>query len=148
MEENKYELAKFVDDELELEVNVSPKEETIWLTQEEIGKLFDKARNTITEHINKVYKNKELDENLTCRKNRQVRFEGERKIVREIKYYNLDIIILVDYRVTSLKAQTFRKWANKVLRDYLIKGYVINIKEESVIHKYLKVKKGRKNGRK
>ena len=88
MEENKYELAKFVDDELVLEMNVSSKEVTRWLTQEEIGKLFDKARNTITEHINKVYKNKELDENLTCRKNRQVRFEGERKIVREIKYYN------------------------------------------------------------
>ena len=105
---------------------MSPKEETIWLTQEEIGKLFGKARNTITEHINKVYKNKELDENLTCRKNRQVRFEGERKIVREIKYYNLDLIILVGYRVNSLKAQTFRKRANKVLRDYLIKGYVIN----------------------
>ena len=58
--------------------------------------------------------------------NRQVRFEGERKIVREIKYYNLDLIILVGYRVNSLKAQTFRKWANNVLKDYLLKGYVIN----------------------
>ena len=123
---NKYELVKFVDDELELEVNVSPEEETIWMTQDEIGVLFEKARNTITEHINKIYKNKELDESSTCRKNRQVRFEGNRNVERLINYYNLDVVILIGYRVNSMKAQVFRKWANKVLKDYLLKGYVIN----------------------
>ena len=62
-------------------MNVSPKEETIWLTQEEIGKLFDKARNTITEHINKVYKNKELDENLTCRKTDRLDLKVKEKLL-------------------------------------------------------------------
>ena len=126
MSEEKYEIVKFVDGELELEVNVSPKEETIWLTQEEIGYLFGKARNTITEHINIIYKNNELDEHLTCRKIRRVKYEGVRKIEREIKMYNLDIIIYVGYRVNSSKAQIFRKWSNKVLKEYLLKGYVIN----------------------
>lgn len=122
----KYEVVKFIDEELELEVNVSPKEETIWITQQEISILLGKARNTITEHINKIYKNKELEFFSTCQKNRQVRYEENRIIEREIKIYNLDLIILLGYRVNSLKAQIFRKWANKVLRDYLIKGYVIN----------------------
>ena len=126
MSEEKYEIVKFIDGELELEVNVSPKEETIWLTQEEIGYLFGKARNTITEHINIIYKNNELDEQLTCRKIRRVKYEGVRKIEREIKMYNLDIIIYVGYRVNSSKAQIFRKWSNKVLKEYLLKGYVIN----------------------
>ena len=126
MSDEKYEIVKFVDVELELEVNVSPKEETIWLTQEEIGYLFGKARNTITEHINIIYKNNELDEQLTCRKIRRVKYEGVRKIEREIKMYNLDIIIYVGYRVNSSKAQIFKKWSNKVLKEYLLKGYVIN----------------------
>ena len=126
MSNEKYEIVKFVDGELELEVNVSPKEETIWLTQEEIGYLFGKARNTITEHINIIYKNNELDEQLTCRKIRRVKYEGVRKIEREMKMYNLDIIIYVGYRVNSSKAQIFRKWSNKVLKEYLLKGYVIN----------------------
>ena len=68
--DKQYEVVKFVNDDLELEVNVSPKEDTVWLTQEEISKLFGKARNTITEHIHSVYKNNELDELSTCRKNR------------------------------------------------------------------------------
>ena len=126
---NKYELVKFIDNELELEVNVSPEEETIWMTQDEIGVLFEKARNTVTEHINKIYKNKELDESSTCRKNRQVRFEGNRNVERLINYYNLDVIILVGYRVNSIKAQVFKKWDNKVLKDYLLntldKGVVV-----------------------
>jgi len=75
-QETKYELVKFNEDGLELEVTVSPKEETIWMTQGDIGKLFGKARNTITEHIKKIYDDNELDENLTCRKNRHVRYEG------------------------------------------------------------------------
>ena len=118
LKEIKYDIVKFVDEELELEVNVSPDEETIWLTQEEIAQLFSKARNTITEHINIIYKSNELVEELTCRKNRRVRYEGNRKIEREIKTYNLDLIILVGYRVNSKKAQIFRKWANKVLKEY------------------------------
>ena len=89
------------------------------LIEEEISILFDKARNTITKHINNIYKHNELDENSTCRKNRQVLYEGERKVERVIKLYNLDLIILVGYRVNSKKAQCFRRWANQVLKEYL-----------------------------
>ena len=126
MEENKYELVKFVDDELELEVNVNPKEETIWLSQQQMSLLFGVNENVITYHIKEIFKKNELNEDSTTRKIRVVRFEGNRSVSRNILFFNLDIIILVGYRVNSLKAQTFRKWANKVLRDYLIKCYVIN----------------------
>ena len=89
------------------------------MRQEEISILFDKARNTITEHINNIYKQNELDENSTCRKNRQVRYEGERKVEMVIKLCNLDLIILVGYRVNSKKAQCFRRWSNQVLKEDL-----------------------------
>ena len=109
-DEVKYEIVKFKDNEFELEVNVSPKEETIWMTENEIAELFNKARNTINEHIKKIYSNNELEESSTCRKNRQVLVEGKRRIEREIKLYNLDLIILIGYRVNSKKAQMFPKW--------------------------------------
>ena len=89
------------------------------MRQEEISILYDKARNTITEHINNTYKHNELDENSTCRKNRQVRYEGERRDEMVNKLYNLDLIILVGYRVNSKKAQCFRCWANQVLKEDL-----------------------------
>ena len=123
---NNYELVKFVDEELELDVNFSPKEETIWMTQEELSILYLTSISTINYHIKNIYNSHELDENSTFRKIRKVQVEGNRTIERTIKYYNLDVIILIGYRVNSIKAQVFRKWANKVLRDYLLKGYVIN----------------------
>ena len=126
MEENKYELAKFVDDKLELEVNVNPKEETIWLSQQQMSQLFAVNENVITYHIKEIFRKNELNEDSTTRKIRVVRLEGNRRVSRNILFFNLDIIILVGYRVNSLKAQTFRKWANNVLKDYLLKGYVIN----------------------
>ena len=123
---NKYDIVKFIDGEFELEVSVSPKEETIWLTQDEIGILFEKARNTITEHINNIYNEKELEMNLTCRKKRRVQYEGKKVVQRQVKIYNLDLIILIGYRVNSKRAILFRQWANKILKEYLLKGYVIN----------------------
>ena len=121
----KYELVKFVDEELELEVNVSPKEETIWLTQEQIVLLFNSTKQNINLHINNILKEEELTLS-TVKENLTVRIEGNRKVKRKIKYYNLDMIISVGYRVNSKKGIEFRKWANKVLKEYLIKGYVIN----------------------
>ena len=121
----KYELVKFVDEELELEVNVSPKEETIWLTQEQIVLLFNSTKQNINLHINNILKKEELTLS-TVKENLTVRIEGNRKVKRKIKYYNLDMIISVGYRVNSKKGIEFRKWANKVLKEYLIKGYVIN----------------------
>ena len=123
MEDNKYELVKFVDDELELDVNFSPKEETIWLTQEQIAKLFAKAKSTINEHIKNILKN-ELEEKEVCRKFGKT--ELSYVTTKPIIMYNLDLILAVGYRVNSKRGVIFRKWANKVLKDYLLKGYVIN----------------------
>ena len=126
MNDKKYEIVKFVDEELELEVNVSPKEETIWMTLDQIALLFDRDKSVISRHIKKIYLNEEMDYLSTVAKNATVQIEGNRKITREIIYYNLDIIICVGYRVNSKKGSLFRRWANKILKNYLIKGYVID----------------------
>ena len=126
MNDKKYEIVKFVDGELELEINVSPKEETIWMTLDQIALLFDRDKSVISRHIKKIYLNEEMDYLSTVAKNATVQIEGNRKITREIIYYNLDIIICVGYRVNSKKGSLFRRWANKILKEYLIKGYVID----------------------
>lgn len=112
-----------------LAIDVKLQEETVWLTPIQMAKLFDKARPTILEHIKNVYDENELDKESTCRKFRQVQIEGSRKITRQIDYYNLDVIISVGYRVKSKRGTQFRIWANKVLKDYLIKGYALNEKK-------------------
>ena len=90
-EERKYEIVKFIDDELELEVNVSPKEDTVWLTQDQLVELFDSTKQNISLHINNILKDGELD-NSTVKENLTVRFEGKRKINRKIKIYNFKFI--------------------------------------------------------
>ena len=122
-QETKYELVKFNEEGLELEVKVSPKEETIWLSQSEISVLFNKDRKTITRHIQNILKELELDVNQVCSKKEHTANDGKTYLVN---IYNLDMIIAIGYRVKSTRAISFRKWANKVLKDYLIKGYVIN----------------------
>ena len=123
------EIVKFNNGDFELDVSVSPSEDTVWLTKEQIALLFGRDRTVITKHIQNVYKEKELDENSTCAKNAQVQIEGGREVIREKEFYNLDIIISVGYRVHSKNGVIFRKWANRVLKDYLIKGYVVNPKK-------------------
>lgn len=123
---NYYKLIKFKDNEFELDVNVSPEEDTVWLTKDEIALLFERDRTVISKHINNIYKEEELDEQSTCAKNAQVQLEGKRKIVRTHKFYNLDVIISVGYRVKSNRGIVFRKWANNVLKQYLLKGYVVD----------------------
>lgn len=123
---NNYEIIKFIDNELELDVEVSPNEDTVWLTKEQMSLLFDRDRTVISKHINNIYKEGELDEQSTCAKNAQVQLEGKRTIVRTHKFYNLDVIISVGYRVKSNRGIVFRKWANNVLKQYLLKGYVLD----------------------
>ena len=123
---NYYKLIKFKDNEFELDVNVSPEEDTVWLTKDEIALLFERDRTVISKHINNIYKEGELDEQSTCAKNAQVQLEGKRTIVRTHKFYNLDVIISVGYRVKSNRGIIFRKWANNVLKQYLLKGYVLD----------------------
>ena len=122
-EEMKYELVKFENENISLDVNVSPKEETIWLSQSEISVLFNKDRKTITRHIQNILKELELDVNQVCSKKEHTANDGKTYLVN---IYNLDMIIAIGYRVKSTRAISFRKWTNKVLKDYLIKGYVIN----------------------
>ena len=121
----KYEVVKFVDGEFELEVNVSPNEETIWLTQQQIEMLFYTTKQNVSLHIRNILNDGELNDS-TVKEILTVRSEGTRKVSRKIKLYNLDMIISIGYRINSKKGIVFRKWANQVLKEYLLKGYVIN----------------------
>lgn len=116
----------YTTDDGSTQLEVKLEKDTVWLTQSQMAELFDIDRTSIVRHIRNVYKSEELEESSTCAKNAQVRFEGSRKIQREIAFYNLDMIISVGYRVNSKRATTFRRWATSVLKQYLIKGYAIN----------------------
>lgn len=100
--------------------------ETIWLMEQQIMELFGKSRRTIGEHIRNIYTEGELEKNSTWREFRQVQEEGSRKVERKVSLYNLDVVISVGYRVKSNVGTEFRKWATEKLREYLIRGYVIN----------------------
>lgn len=109
---------------IQLEVRVQ--DETVWLSQQQMAELFATDRTSILRHIGNIYKTHELDESATCAKIAQVRQEGGRTIVRQIPFYNLDMIISVGYRVNSIRGTRFRQWANKVIKDYMLKGYAVN----------------------
>ena len=93
-----------------------------------MAQLFDRDKSVISRHIRDVYKENELQREATVAKNATVQIEGNRKIIRQIKYYNLDVIISVGYRVKSQRGVQFRQWANRVLKEYLLRGYVFNRK--------------------
>ncbi len=117
------ELIIFEDNELKLEVNFDSENETVWLTQKQMGELFDRDRKTITRHIVNIFKEMELAEELVCLFFEHTAFDGKKY---NVKYYNLDMIISVGYRVKSKRGIIFRKWATSVLRDYMIRGYAEN----------------------
>ncbi len=103
-------------------------DETIWLTQKLMAVLFNVDVRTINEQLKNIYSQKELAPEATIRKFRIVQTEGKRQVAREIDHYNLDAIISVGYRVNSLRATQFRQWATRVLREFAIKGYVLDKK--------------------
>ncbi len=103
-------------------------DDTIWLSQKLMSALFDVEENTITYHLKEIYKSNEIDINSTTRKFRVVQQEGNRTVKREIDFYSLDAIISVGYRVNSIKATQFRQWATNVLKEFAIKGYVLDRK--------------------
>ena len=129
---DKYEIVKFNNDSVEVDVTVSPLEETVWLSQEQMALLFNVNVPAINKHIRNILSENELDESSTISKMEIVRYEGNRKVKRNINIYNLDMIISVGYRVNSVEGIKFRKWATKVLKEYLLQGYVIN-KERSLV---------------
>jgi len=108
------------------QIDVRLENETVWLTQAQMAELFQTDRTSIVRHINNIYKVEELDRESTCAKIAQVQIEGKRTVKRNIPYFNLDMIISVGYRVNSKRGVKFRQWANRVLKDYLVKGYAVN----------------------
>ncbi len=109
-------------------LNATVDNETIWLSQKQMAELFGKSIKTINEHVNNVFKEGELEKESTIRNFRIVQIEGTREVERAIDFYTLDVIISVGYRVKSKEGTKFRIWANKILKEYLIKGYVFNQK--------------------
>ncbi|MBE2198927.1 MAG: virulence RhuM family protein [Anaerolinea sp.] len=109
-----------------VKISVIIQNETIWLTQKAIGELFGKSKATISEHLKNIYAEGELQHEATVRNFRTVQTEGERQVERELEHYNLDAIISVGYRVNSYQATQFRIWATQTLKEYLIKGFVLD----------------------
>ena len=116
------------------QIDVRLENDTVWLTQAQMAELFETDRTSIVRHINNIYKVEELDKESTCAKIAQVQQEGKRTVKRSIPFFNLDMIISVGYRVNSKRGVKFRQWANKVLKDYLVKGYAVNerIRKEQI----------------
>jgi hypothetical protein len=101
-------------------------DETVWLSQKLMAVLFDVDVRTVNEHLKNVYEQREVTPEATIRKFRIVQIEGKREVVRNVDFYNLDAIISVGYRVNSIRATQFRQWATRVLREFAIKGYVLD----------------------
>lgn len=101
-------------------------DETVWLTQQQVAELFQTSRTNVVEHIQHIYEEGELEAAATCREFRQVRTEGEREVARNMTLYNLDMILSVGYRVKSAVATRFRIWATQQLREYIVKGFLLN----------------------
>lgn len=109
-----------------VQLDVQLADETVWLTLNQLSILFDRNKSVISRHISNIYSEGELIREATVAKNATVQNENGRQVVRQIEYYNLDVIISVGYRVKSLRGTQFRIWANRVLKEYLMKGYSVN----------------------
>ena len=124
--ENKIEIFRSSDNQIELKVQIDS--DTVWLNQRQMAELFDKDSDTIGLHLKNIYNESELEENSTTEYFSVVQKEGKRLVKRKIKFYNLDTIISVGYRVNSKRGTQFRQWATQRLKDYLVQGYAINEK--------------------
>ncbi len=116
-------------DQADFQLEVRIEEETVWLTQSQMSELFQTTRNNITLHIGNIFKEKELDENSVCKESLLTASDGKKY---RTKYYDLDVIISVGYRVKSKRGTQFRIWANKVLKEYLLKGYAVTQRFERI----------------
>ena len=134
MEKEKNEIVLFENQGVKLEVNM--KDDTVWLTQKQMSELFGKDRRTITRHIQNIYKDEELEENAVCSFFEHTATDGKKY---KVQYYNLDMIISVGYRVNSKQGIAFRKWATKILKDYMLKGYAVNRRRLEYLEKTIKL---------
>jgi death-on-curing family protein len=135
--ENQIEIYTSPDGSTQIEVQFEG--DTFWLNLNQISSLFEKDKSVISRHLGNVYKEGELDRNSTVAKNATVQMEADRKVKREIEYYNLDAILSVGYRVNSKRGTQFRQWATKRLKDYLIEGVAINEKRLEQKNKEIQV---------
>lgn len=124
--EEKNNMIIYVSDDGKTHVDVRLEDEMLWLTQAQMCELYQTSRTNVVEHIKHIYEEGELQEDVTCRKFRQVRMEGNREVSRELPFYNLDMIIALGYRVRSLIATRFRQWATARLKEYIQKGFTLN----------------------
>ena len=115
-----------------ISIEVRMEAETVWLNLNQMAMLFDRDKSVISRHIRNIYSEGELKKEATVAKNATVQLESGRQVMRQIEYYNLDVIISVGYRVKSLRGTQFRKWATSVLKEYLLKGYAINNRIEQL----------------
>ena len=134
---DKFDLVRFTDNDFELDVRADSENETVWLTQDEMSLLFGVDRTRITRHINNIYKENELDMESTSAENAHMGSLGVQTY--KTKLFNLDMIISVGYRVKSQRGILFRRWANKVLKDYLIQGYALNQKRLEALNKTINI---------
>lgn len=129
MEENKGNVIIYQSEDGVVRLDVRLEDKTVWLTQEQIAMLFNKGRSTITEHISNIFKEGELEENKVCRKIRHTTQHGAiegKSQLKEVKLYNLDVIISVGYRVKSIQGTRFRQWATERLHEYIVKGFALD----------------------
>ena len=137
MKNEKNEIILFENQNVKLEVNM--KDETVWLSLEQMAELFGRDKSVVSRHIRNIFREGELEENSTVANFATVQNEGDRKIRRNIEYYNLDMIISVGYRVKSKNGILFRQWANKILKDYMLKGYAVNQRRLEYLEKTIKL---------
>ena len=126
LEKNQGEIVIYQTDDGATKNDISFVDGTVCLRQQQFAELFQTSRSNVVEHIRHIYEEGELDEISTCRKFRQVRTEGNRQVTREIPYYNLDMIISLGYRVKSMIATNFRRWATERLKEYMVKGFTMD----------------------
>ncbi len=136
MDEKKNVIILFENQGVKLEVNL--KEETVWLNRQQLAKLFDRDIKTIGKHINNAWR-EELKDIPTVAKFATVQKEGEREVTRNVEYYNLDMILSIGYRVKSDKGVIFRQWANRILKDYMLKGYAVNQRRLEYLEKTIQL---------
>ncbi len=129
----------FTDNDIELAVNVSPDDDTVWLSLDQMADLFQKNKSTISRHVKNIFQEGELTDTSTVAFFATVQKEGTRQVGRNIAYYNLDVIISVGYRVKSPRGIIFRRWATNILRQYLKEGYAINEKRLAVLNRTVQI---------
>ena len=135
------EIILFKADDIELQVKITPDEETVWLTQDQMAELFDKDRSVIGRHISNIFKEGELEEDTSV----QILHGSNLENHRPPQYYNLDVIISVGYRVKSKRGIQFRRWANSVLKDYILKGYAVNNNRMAQLGEVIRIMKRTEN---